>query len=900
MIEQIQLIFDFIASEKMLLTCSIIGIFIKTYLLGISSKYALKSKQFNFSFVIFLTIIIGTIFEDLAWTFKLFRTLGYINNYNLVIFTIRLAWFFCIIHYQALINFSNLLIPFNYKNKIYQKICSIFNCVIVGLSFAFAGFYLYLAVFQYDLIIQPRYIINFYPLNFFGINNEIKLIHLGYHYSLALSLANFALLVFKLFFAKKNLVNIPTLVRRQVYIFLFGIIGPKLLSEFFQAYQFSAQNIATIIQPIYSISCLISILMFYFCIKRILGSRLLNLTPEVNKSSKSKFMIELKSVSEQLSQVQDTNEIQHIVNRLFEKSVGIAPDDSVLYLRSLTNELNKQKISLDIKNIELLLMLSEQKIIYYEEIEFNNFYNQDSNNDAILELMTSINTAIFIPIKHQESILGAICIKPSGKRLFSKIEHDEIQIFSRYLSHTIYTVQQASLQQLLNKCKKLEEELFNKHREINQYKESLRYLFKNNTDNQIGVLYYKNRKFIFANEAAKKIIDFNINQLEGHPLTKELKSVAFLTEQYKNCQTRYYTDLKTQKKYVVSALPNLEQNNIIITISYAEATDIIKEQINNLRNPSDWDYLLYLETTKSGIFVNNLIPGNSETLINLKIDLLKIALTKKAILVSSSQEDTELVVNLLHKISLKEQIEYFTIAKNADYLNLKTNLFGSCQITNEKDGLLTKHCTLVIKNVENLPLKIQDELAETIKYGTFCPYKSNMTKQTETRLIFTTNLNIESLHELGKISFKLYEQIQNTNIEFPSLEKLTNQELLELTRNIAIKTLQHHDAADYFELNNRDQEKLINQRPNSLTQLTNNIKNFIQKKNVLIDGDTETVYELKDPVLIQAAKLGKNALKNEELMKKLWDTFKNQNQIADFLKVNRSSVLRRCREYNLH
>jgi hypothetical protein len=116
--------------------------------------------------------------------------------------------------------------------------------------------------------------------------------------------------------------------------------------------------------------------MFYFCIKRILGLRLLNLSPEVNISSKSKFIIELKTVSEQLSQVQDTNEIQHIVNRLFEKSLGIAHEDSILYIRTLNSEINKQKNSLDVKNFELLLMLSEHKIINYEEIEFNNFYNK--------------------------------------------------------------------------------------------------------------------------------------------------------------------------------------------------------------------------------------------------------------------------------------------------------------------------------------------------------------------------------------------------------------------------------------------------------------------------------------------------------------------------------------------
>ena len=41
------------------------------------------------------------------------------------------------------------------------------------------------------------------------------------------------------------------------------------------------------------------------------------------------------------------------------------------------NEINKQKNSFDVKKFELLLMVSEQKIIYYEEIEFNNFYNQN-------------------------------------------------------------------------------------------------------------------------------------------------------------------------------------------------------------------------------------------------------------------------------------------------------------------------------------------------------------------------------------------------------------------------------------------------------------------------------------------------------------------------------------------
>ena len=51
--------------------------------------------------------------------------------------------------------------------------------------------------------------------------------------------------------------------------------------------------------------------------------------------------------------------------------------------------------------------------------------------------------------------------------------------------------------------------------------------------------------------------------------------------------------------------------------------------------------------------------------------------------------------------------------------------------------------------------------------------------------------------------------------------------------------------------------------------------------------------------LIQASRLGKHALRDHKIMVMLWNKFKNQNKIAAFLGVNRSSVNRRCKEYNL-
>ena len=900
-ISTIKIFSSFMASEEMLLICALAGISIKSYLLYFSSKYAINSKQFNAAFFTFLLIIIGTILEDAAWALKLLRTLKYLDNYCLVIFSIRMAWVFCIIHYQALINFSNLLIPFSYKNIFLNILAKISEYTVLTISTACSLIFLFLAFFKYHLTAQPRFQFDFVPFKLIDINNEIDLIHSVYWYLIAITFINFLLLAWKLYFANNKQIKVPSLVRKQVKILAIGIIAPRLFSEFIQAYQFSYHKNATLVQPLYCLSCILSIVMFYFCIKRILGLRLLNFSSQINLSNKSKFIDELKISLEQLNNIKSINELDYIIQRLFEKSFEISPEDSLLYIRPQILEQSTRKNQSADKIVEMLLLITEQQIINYEEIEFNNFYNKQPNHDTILKCMESLNIALFVPIKHQETILGAIAIKGNYSKIFSKNEHEEIVMFVRYLANTINTIKQTNLDRLVNKCKKIEEELYQKHHEIRQYKESLRTLLKNNQDKSIAVLYYKNRKFVFANQAAKNMLTFNINKYDGHPFAKVLRQIAQQVEQYKSSQIKYYQDPIDNKKYVISALPHLEQNNIIVTINYAEATDIIKEQISNLKNATDWDYLLYLETTQSGIFINNLIPGNSETLINFKIDLLKLSLTKKSILISSNPEDTSLLIDLIHNISLKENINNFEVRRNLSNEQIKKIIFGSKQLLDETIGIINTSGTLVINNIELLPLDIQDELAETIKYGTFYPYKSNFPEQTEARIIFTTQEFPEKLLEDSLISSKLYKELQTTTIEFPTLSLLRDEELIDLAKSIADKNNNLESIGGMFELSSKDKERLINRKPESLTKLTQMITELINKRILVLEPEKniDPAYDISDQKVIEAARLGKRALKDPDLMLALWKTFKNQNQIADFLKVNRSSVNRRCREFKI-
>lgn len=75
--------------------------------------------------------------------------------------------------------------------------------------------------------------------------------------------------------------------------------------------------------------------------------------------------------------------------------------------------------------------------------------------------------------------------------------------------------------------------------------------------------------------------------------------------------------------------------------------------------------------------------------------------------------------------------------------------------------------------------------------------------------------------------------------------------------------------------------------------------NKAKKKQVKQEDVIDAAYSISTPDMYNVAKLGKNALKDKQIMTYLWNKFKNQTKIAKLLNVNRSSVNRRCKEFNL-
>ena len=472
----------------------------------------------------------------------------------------------------------------------------------------------------------------------------------------------------------------------------------------------------------------------------------------------------------------------------------------------------------------------------------------------------------------------------------------------------VYMINTTNPQVLLQESQKLKEELFLKHQEVNQYKECMKSLLKKNVHHAAGIIFYKNNTFFYGNKSAQDLININLNQQKNHPITHALKEVAHQVLLFKSTQTRF---LKKQndEKLLITGIPHIEsKNSVILTIQYPEASDIIKQNLNKLQNPSKWDYALYLETTKSGQLINKLIPSNQEHFLNFKIKLLETALTHKGLLLQCHPDDLQSITELIHHVSLKETLHVINL-EGSESKNIYVKLFGINPLfsENKEEPLLKKLDkvgTLFIKNIEQLDHKTQHELANFINYGYFSPFKSHEKIFSSVRIICSTNQNPQNLIERGTLLPELYDQLHSTILKMPSLITLKEEEIHELVDGVTHQSVKDTHFAHLVQLSDDDYQTIIDRKPASLQELKNKVHSLLAKKSnkhtIFTEKAVDAEFETSNPDLIHAAQLGKYALKDEKLMALLWNTFKSQSKIAQFLGVNRSSVNRRCKEYSLN
>ena len=124
--------------------------------------------------------------------------------------------------------------------------------------------------------------------------------------------------------------------------------------------------------------------------------------------------------------------------------------------------------------------------------------------------MSTINADIFLPIYENEKLIAYIIVERHArvKSFYSNVERDELIVFGSYLGNIINLLQNKNLDVLIEQEQHLRKELYHKHQEIEQYKESIKSFLRKSKTKHIGILFYKNRQFSYGNQAAKELIDY--------------------------------------------------------------------------------------------------------------------------------------------------------------------------------------------------------------------------------------------------------------------------------------------------------------------------------------------------------------------------------------------------------
>lgn len=888
-----------------LISTVIVTTVIKIYTIYRLLKNKPQKRQLLSPWTISLILIFCAAITEISWIPKLlYESNIYQFNYSYIIFILRIAWLFFVIQAQATSLLLECLLSKKYKlTKI--RLISFVPSVV------FALYYLYIAVFNFHIVDKADRIARW----------EYSVFTVTFLYMIGL----FAVVLFQAH-KKMRRNELPKILHKQLEFLIRFLIIPFIFADtmvfnpIFRTYNIKYFSQITDNYLLVSISIILWTASLYFTIKKIIELRFSNIMPHVQTTDRFEFINDFKNILEQLGHVTDLKELRHLTKIFFKDAFNI-PANSLHFTIRPDNHIPTQEIS-NKKNIEAIIeqflnrhatvdcplgeYLIKHQILIHDEIAFNHFYEYDKISEEILNFLNVINADIFLPIFDKHSIIGCIIIESNARnsQFYNNVERDEMLVYTSYLSNIITLLNHKNLQSILAQEKELKEELFNKHQEIGLYKESIRSFLRTSKERKIGIVFYKNGKLKLGNHAAQELIGIDLihNNNEGHPTKKTLKHIGRFVQEYKQAQTAMIQDSKGDP-LVCDALLNIDGTHIIILIHYPEIADVVKNQIDLLKDPSKWDYLLYLETTKSGHLINRLIPSSTESILNFKIDLLKTALTTKATLLDLPEKDLDDTVRLIHNISLRPKLEtiVLTAPEKGDEIAIK--LFGINPIFGIKTDTplleTLKSGTLFIKNIHYLSISTQRLLTNVIKYGYYTTYKGPTRNYTDVRILCSSDQNLESMVNNKFFCEKLYQELKKTSLAMPSLLTLPEHELAHLAVALSEQAVNEQPLKNLLELSISEKNKLIHKRPISLHELRDKIHQLIEKKSKKTDSIEKVTLipaqYVSEPDLTELQSLGTQALKDAKICAFLRKKFKNPSEIAKFLGVHRSTVSRRLK-----
>lgn len=869
--------------------------------------------------VYLIMVLIGSMLTDLAWILKAIKELAIINI-NPVIYVplVRLAWGGVIVEYQALALLTEYLTEGKVELSLRQKF-------FIALSLSSLSFFIAFAIsgLSSSWIARQEH----------WVNTIIQ-----WTASYLLLFLMFPVIIFALW--RNKTYSLPRLVKKQISLFLFSIIIPFWFLDLLQIFPFNQSlNWVSNSAALANVANTFLLAAAVFSARRMMGLRFLNLKKHVEGVPSFDFVPKFKHVLERLSGVASEQEMTRAVQDFFKVGFNIEPHKILFKLRTQEKDVRarlglpvapEQKISqgpklfhsandriVDI--VETFIegapqgvydFVAEHKVLIHDEIEFSNFYETSFEGEATEQFLEEMTADVFMPVFHGSRVVAYAIIDKnsrSGWTFYTDVERDQMLVFANYLSNVINLMQHKNLEVLLQREQELSRELHIKTQEVRQYKESLlSFVRPDKRQKLIGIIFYKNRRFTFGNMLAAELIKgVNLNAQDGMPLIRSLRTLVGQVESTESRHSSLFSD-DDGSTFVFDGFP-ITDGSIAILIYHPEPSDIIRVHSAHLDESTDWDYLLYLETTRYGRAVNNFLPGVGEQLLSAKIKLLKVALSKSPIMLDNiAEEDLRSVVELLHGVNARATLHTINLSRPVQGTDIAIKLFGAMRMFRMQGASLLEMLdgsgTLFIKNVQFLPLEAQEHLAEFIRLGAYRPMRGDQYIAADVRIICSVSRCIDVLVHEGSLSRSLVNELSRTSLVLPQLSSISKKELHTLAEGFTRQSVIQGQFMHMLHLSQRDKERIVQRPPESIAQLKQRVGHVIEqklKKNTVMRDlvVTDVASSSVNADLTEIARMGRRALQSRTTMTILWRAFGNQNQIAAFLGVNRSSVNRRCKQF---
>jgi transcriptional regulator of aromatic amino acid metabolism len=180
-------------------------------------------------------------------------------------------------------------------------------------------------------------------------------------------------------------------------------------------------------------------------------------------------------------------------------------------------------------------------------------------------------------------------------------------------------------------------------------------------------------------------------------------------------------------------------------------------------------------------------------------------------------------------------------------------------------------------------------------------FKSDQKIASDVRIICSTTKNLEYLVAKKKFYGPLYHELHKGALVMPVFTQVNQDDFFEVIDGFSQQILQQEEMQGDLFLSTQEKKQIIDANLTSLHGIKAKVHACLVKKSKYSMNGVLRVQPAMatETPLADIAAMGRSALKDPQLMKLLWNKFRNQTQIASFLSVSKSSVNRRCKEFGL-